>query len=39
MTLKTFHQHLSGRVFPKAWGKTAGVDVAKDTPFVLDVVP
>jgi glycosyl transferase family 2 len=39
MTVKTFHQRLSGRMFPKAWEKLAGFDVIPNMPFILDVVP
>ncbi|MFK5997760.1 MAG: glycosyltransferase family 2 protein [Rhodobacterales bacterium] len=39
MSLKIIHQHLSGQAFPKAWKKSAGLDIGKDTPFVYDVVP
>lgn len=39
MTVKTFYQRLSGELFPKSWKKLAGFDVAKDTPFIIDVVP
>ncbi len=39
MTIKTFHQRLTGQVFPKAWVKLAGFDVASETPFILDIVP
>ncbi|MBE9476820.1 MAG: glycosyltransferase family 2 protein [Proteobacteria bacterium] len=39
MTVKTFHQRLSGHLFPKAWQPLVAFDVATDTPFVLDIVP
>ncbi len=39
MTIKTFHQRLCGQMFPRAWQKLAGFDVAPGTPFILDIVP
>jgi hypothetical protein len=39
MTVKTFHQRLSGLPFPKTWEKLVSFDIAPDTPFVLDIVP
>ncbi len=39
MTVKTFHQRLSGRLFPKAWEKLVAFDPAPETPFILDIVP
>ena len=39
MAVKTFHQRLSGKLFPMAWGTLVGSEVATDTPFILDIVP
>ncbi len=39
MAAKTYYQRLSGGLFPKAWEKLVGFEVAKDTPFILDIVP
>lgn len=39
MTVKTFHQRLSGQLFPKPWVKRVDFEVTAKTPFILDVVP
>lgn len=39
MTIKTFHQRLSGQLFPKEWEELVCFTVEPETPFILDVVP